>query len=117
MAAGEANHTSAPKRTEFPQPARNWPRTRLRRAKRKHARSENLGCITGPTGIFRGIECVENSLFTAEISAIEFAADKHYSVPAAASLVHFEFQTGHRISSISIGIGRCISRYILSTGL
>jgi hypothetical protein len=83
---------------------------------RKRARFKNLGCITGLTGIFRGIECVENSLFTTEIPAIEFSADKHYPVPAAASLVHFESQTGHRISSISIGIGRFISRYILSTG-
>jgi hypothetical protein len=73
--------------------------------------------MTGPSGVFCGIKCVENSFFTAEISAIEFAADKHYPVPAAASLVHFESQTGHRISSISIGIGRCTGRYTLSTGL
>src|SRR5690242_16211852 len=92
---------------------RNWPNTPLRRSKRKRARSENLGCITGLTGVFRGIKCVENSLFTAEISAIEFATDKHYPVPAAASLVHFEFQIRHRISSISIGIDASLGIYSL----
>jgi hypothetical protein len=80
---------------------------------RKHACSENLGCMTGPSGIFRCIKCVENSFFAAEISTIEFAVDKHYPVPAAASLVYFEFQTRHRISFISIGI----DRYTLYTGL
>jgi hypothetical protein len=67
------------------------PALRLRWAERKRARSENLGCTTGPSRVFRGIKCVENSFFAAKISAIEFAADKHYPVPAAASLVHFEF--------------------------
>jgi hypothetical protein len=97
-------------------PSGNCPSARLRRAKRKCARSENLGCTTGPSGVFRGIKCVENSFFAAEISAIEFAADKHYPVPAAASLVHFEFQTRHRISFASTDIVRCTDRCTLSTG-
>ena len=85
--------------------------------KRKRTRSDNLGRTTGPSGVFRSIKCVENSFFAAEISAIESAADKHYPVPVAASLVHFEFQTRHRISFAFTSIGRCTGRYIFATGL
>ena len=97
--------------------ARNCPSVRLQQAERKRARSENLGCTTGPSGVFRGIKCVENSFFAAEIPAIEFAGGKHYPVPAAASLVHFEFRANHRISFISIGIGQCAGRYTPYTSL
>jgi hypothetical protein len=90
---------------------------RLQWAQRKRARSENLGYMTELSGVFRGIRCVENGFFAAEVAAIEFAADKHYPVPAAAGLVHFEFQIRHCISFISIGIGRCTGRYTLYTAL
>jgi hypothetical protein len=89
---------------------------RLRQAKRKRTRSKNLGFMTRPPGIFRGIKCVENSFGAAEIPPIEFAIGKHYPVSAAASLMHFESQTRHRIIFVSIGIGRFGGRNTLSMG-